>query len=413
MKAARIRLIICAILSVVLLSSLLVIGADAADLDRIQKYGITVNVNQDGTLDMVYEIDWKVLDSTSDGPLSWVTIGRPNKHYVSFEKISSMISKIKYTSSGGPSLRIDLDREYYQDEVVHFSFRLVQDYMYEMNMLTDGETVYEFTPGWFNDIKVDELIIRWNAENVESQSPSCTQEGGYYVWKKSLAKGEQFNVKVTYQNETYGFDASKTIEKGDYDYYDGGSDIGDTVASVIGGLFVIGFIILPIIGVVLSAARYKNSAGFSSGTEKKITRTRIEYYPECQGCGAPRQEGKDNCEYCGRSFIKSEEKIEEKDIPKEETEIRDKQTSGTYRYSSSPNTYLRVNVVNIPVRRSSSFWSSSSSSSSSRSSYHSSCAHSSCACACACACAGGGRAGCTVKDFYNTDLKPEYFKPKK
>lgn len=39
---------------------------------------------------------------------------------------------------------------------------------------------------------------------------------------------------------------------------------------------------------------------------------------------------------------------------------------------------------------------------------HSSCA-SSCACvsscACACACAGGGRAGCTKKDFYHTNLK--------
>ena len=40
--------------------------------------------------------------------------------------------------------------------------------------------------------------------------------------------------------------------------------------------------------------------------------------------------------------------------------------------------------------------------------HHSSCA-SSCACvsscACACACAGGGRAGCTKKDFYHTNLK--------
>ena len=44
---------------------------------------------------------------------------------------------------------------------------------------------------------------------------------------------------------------------------------------------------------------------------------------------------------------------------------------------------------------------------------HSSCA-SSCACvsscACACACAGGGRAGCTKKDFYNTKLKVEDLK---
>ena len=30
-----------------------------------------------------------------------------------------------------------------------------------------------------------------------------------------------------------------------------------------------------------------------------------------------------------------------------------------------------------------------------------------CACACACACAGGGRAGCSKKDFYNTNLKSE------
>ena len=34
---------------------------------------------------------------------------------------------------------------------------------------------------------------------------------------------------------------------------------------------------------------------------------------------------------------------------------------------------------------------------------HSGCA-SSCACACACACAGGGRAGCSVKDFYTVKL---------
>ena len=42
---------------------------------------------------------------------------------------------------------------------------------------------------------------------------------------------------------------------------------------------------------------------------------------------------------------------------------------------------------------------------------HSSSCASSCACvsscACACACAGGGRAGCTKKDFYQTNLKVE------
>ena len=34
----------------------------------------------------------------------------------------------------------------------------------------------------------------------------------------------------------------------------------------------------------------------------------------------------------------------------------------------------------------------------------------SCACACACACAGGGRAGCSRKDFYDKKLKIEQIK---
>ena len=49
---------------------------------------------------------------------------------------------------------------------------------------------------------------------------------------------------------------------------------------------------------------------------------------------------------------------------------------------------------------------------------HSSCAHSSCACAhsscahssCACACAGSGRAGCSLKDFYGTNITTEKIK---
>jgi hypothetical protein len=41
---------------------------------------------------------------------------------------------------------------------------------------------------------------------------------------------------------------------------------------------------------------------------------------------------------------------------------------------------------------------------------HAGCVHSSCACACACACAGGGRAGCSLKDFYGTNLQTKDLK---
>ena len=119
----------------------------------------------------------------------------------------------------------------------------------------------------------------------------------------------------------------------------------------------------------------------------------------------------------------SEEIIKEEEVKDEDKAALKYKKNGEYHYGSDPNTYVRVNVIHVPV-------SSSSRSSSSRSSGStrprggggggSSCAHSSCACACAscacacaCACAGGGRAGCSTKDFYNTKLKLKQLEMKK
>ena len=176
------------ILAVVLLCGTNHRAAAKGDLDEILNYTITIDVNSDGTLSMLYHIEWKVLDSTSEGPLEWVHVGVGNKHFTKLTKLTSNIKKIStYQSS---SVRIDFDRKYKAGEVVVFEFSLVQDYMYQMNMLTEGETVYEFTPGWFDDCKVDKLVIRWNADKVESWSPSCELgDDGYLTWTSSLKKG--------------------------------------------------------------------------------------------------------------------------------------------------------------------------------------------------------------------------------
>lgn len=388
----------------------------SGDLDEILNYEITVDVNEDATLHMVYQIDWKVLDSDSEGPLNWVNIGIPNRHYVSYKGLSDTVESVSYSSSGGSNLMITLDRNYYKDEVASFSFELVQDYMYEMNRLSDGETVFEFTPGWFEDIRVDNLTIRWNGEKTTSWSPSCRSEDGYLVWQESLGKGESYTVQVLYPNDAFSFDESKKLQE-DYGSYDDSYDSGEDIFSVFCGVILFFFITFALTG---HSRRYSRSANFGTETKKKITRTKIEYYPVCQGCGAPRPEGKDNCEYCGRSFIKSQEVVEEKDIPKNEKDILKKDVDGTYRYTHSPNTYIRVHVIPAPApRRPSGFGGGGSRGGGSRSSGSRGGGHrsggcacacaSSCACACACACAGGGRAGCSTKDFYNTKLKLEYF----
>ena len=209
-------------LGVLLCTALCAVPALAADAtDEILLYKITVDVNQDGTLTMVYHIDWKVLDDDELGPLEWVRVGIPNGNYVSMRGLNSAANSVKYISDNGSEARIDLDRKYYEDEVASFEFELIQDYMYEMNRFNEGETYYEFTPGWFPDIAVDKLIIEWNIANAKSASPASIVENGYYTWETSLEPGERFKVSVTYPNDAFGFDATKTIAGTD-DYNGGG-----------------------------------------------------------------------------------------------------------------------------------------------------------------------------------------------
>ncbi|MBR3636321.1 MAG: hypothetical protein IKN45_00230, partial [Lachnospiraceae bacterium] len=108
-------------------------GTGPRDLDEILNYVITVDVNEDATLHMLYHIDWKVLNDTSEGPLTWICIGVPNTHCKKVKKLSSTIKSIKYTNSyeqkSGSYVKIVLDRAYHKDEVVSFDFEFTQDYM--------------------------------------------------------------------------------------------------------------------------------------------------------------------------------------------------------------------------------------------------------------------------------------------
>ena len=386
-------------------------SAYAQDLDYIRNYVITADVRYDATVHLTYHIDWEVLESDQYGPVSWVNVAIPNEHYSLIKGLSDNISSIGVDY--GSVLRIDFDKSYYEGEIISFDFEVDQDYLYYMNQFTDGETVYTFVPGWFDDIKVENLTINWSQDKAISWDPAAITDGTYISWQTSLSKGEKYMVKITYPNDAFAFDISKTnTDTYDDDYDDGYSSSGTSAVGVILGLIFMlvifgGAFVLPIALVVY--AIYKAGKGFSAGstttTKKVVKRTLVKYYPSCPGCGATRPEGKEKCDYCGRSFIESEEVVEEKDLP----DPQRYSTAGIYRYGNDRNTSVRVSYVSVPIVTRSPI-SSSRSSGSHSSCAHSSCAHSSCACACACACAGGGRAGCSTKDFYNTKLKLKQFK---
>ena len=64
-------------------------------IDEITDFEIKVDVLDDGSLKMVYHIEWLVLDDEI-GPLLYAEIGIPNSHYVSFSALTSNISNIDY-----------------------------------------------------------------------------------------------------------------------------------------------------------------------------------------------------------------------------------------------------------------------------------------------------------------------------
>ncbi|MBR2289696.1 MAG: hypothetical protein IJ867_03620 [Clostridia bacterium] len=172
-----------------------------ADLDEIVNYNVTVDPRMtDGTLDIVYEITWRVLDSTKEGPLTWVQIGTANENFDGLEALTDNIQRIsKYN---GSYVRVDFKRSYYEGEEVTFKYKLHQSYMYKLSW---SKCKYDFTPAWFTDSIIDKMTVRWNAEDVKS-SNSKTKEDNYLVWtRNNMSKGQKLKIKVTYPKSSFTY----------------------------------------------------------------------------------------------------------------------------------------------------------------------------------------------------------------
>lgn len=133
-------------------------AVSAANLDEIEKYFITVRLQPDGSAEIDYDIHWKVLDSTSAGPLEWVKIGVPNQN-VEPVRQSDTIASLYPWSEGGDYVRLDLDRRYYAGETVRLEFTLAVTHLYEL--YDDGSVNFEFTPGWFDEAETKQLTFTW------------------------------------------------------------------------------------------------------------------------------------------------------------------------------------------------------------------------------------------------------------
>ena len=149
--------------------------------DEIEHFLITVDVQDDASLQMTYHIDWKVLDDEEYGPLEWVDIGLPNANH---SEVTALGDSIDHIEDKGSSLAIYLDRSYYKDEVASFEFSFIQDHMYQIDRYVEGETVFIYTPAWFDGIEVKDLTIRWKcrqSRRLAAGMPSGGRLSGLFL----------------------------------------------------------------------------------------------------------------------------------------------------------------------------------------------------------------------------------------
>jgi len=185
----------------------------AADLDEIENYEVIVEPRMtDGTLDITYKITWKVLDSTTEGPLKWVQIGTPNSKFDNVEALSdNIISISKY---GESYVKIIFDKEYYAGEQITFKYKIHQSYMYK---ISSNKCKYSFIPAWFTDIKINKMTVKWNLDGVKFSNAKLIEDN-YLVWQKTnMAKGKKMKINVRYDKDAFTYLNEQKQNRNDID----------------------------------------------------------------------------------------------------------------------------------------------------------------------------------------------------
>ena len=157
--------------------------------DVIHRYEVTVQPLEDGSLDIAYHLKWEALDEAED--LTWVEIGMANKNFTVYpDSVSSNIASYnEFTDEDYVSLQLYFEDAYTAGDVIDISFKINQK---DMLCKNDAGYFYEFVPGWFNAIAVEEYEFRWLMDDAED-----------YVREGRLDYGEYSKLTIQYGQEDF------------------------------------------------------------------------------------------------------------------------------------------------------------------------------------------------------------------
>lgn len=237
------------------------ITAKTEPQDIIEKYNVTVETLDDGSLDIEYSFLWKAIDTSEE--LTWVEIGMPNAMFEVYE--DSVSGNIKEYSGvfedGYTAVRLFFHRGYKGGENVQFSFKVNQKYMLCQD--TDGY-FYEFVPCWFNSTPVENYEFRWEKTDFIDDADGAKMKNSYYVWSGSLDCGEYEILQVSYDLDA--FNDAEVVEYEPF-YTDGAYNQLEEDKTGKRILFCIGIVIILFVEIYLldSHVSYRRGRGFLTG----------------------------------------------------------------------------------------------------------------------------------------------------
>ncbi|MBO4854740.1 MAG: hypothetical protein J5482_06380 [Oscillospiraceae bacterium] len=321
-----------------------------ADYDEVVSYDVVVAPNaQDGSLAFTVAFDWKALEELPYG--QELKIGIPNG---SIRDVTAQTDNIERLEHDNSYMYVYLTRKYGAGETFHFAYSWVQEYMYALD--EDGVVTYDYTPGWFDEARVDHMTVTWQESDeldgdisYYADDPDCWEVDGVTLLGTDLPYGSQVHLYAEYSQWPTALSGDMSRDNlpeeqwsGYYEYEDSGTDPGEVFAVIV---------ILVIVAVIIIAAVASRNDGYAGGFGTRYVYVNHLWYPAGPD-GRPR-----------------------------------------------PGSTGTAHKPAPPVRHSSGGLGGGFGGGGFGGGSHCACA-SSCACACACACAGGGRAGCSAKNLY-------------
>ena len=254
--------LLCAVLTCGMLLALPAVAAEAdapyaedGDMDYIRSYVVTVDPREDGSVDITYDIDWQVIDGDKTDYLSWVKIGLANSSVDELTPLTDTISDLQYTSDGGSYAKVVFRHRYYAPDVaaanggessVHFAFSVHQSHLFTKN--DDGTANFAFAPGWFDDLSVENMQVRWhNYDGFVADNTGV--DGDYLTWDfGAMGHGQQAMVHVTVPvTNAAAFDPGAAMTTDDY-------DSGEDLDEIIGMLVTLVVVLLAIAVIIIAIA---------------------------------------------------------------------------------------------------------------------------------------------------------------